>query len=216
MTTLRSGGRILAAGAATFAVYVLTHPRGDVDAANNVDEAVHTMAVESAWVPSHIIGLAATVLIAAGLWTLLRSDWLSDDQRARRAALLLLGGTVGAAIELVPHIFVAAETEELAAQGSTPLTDLHLIFQATLLPIYGVAVAALAIIGFGRVAHPLACVLGVIGGAALAAVGPLLLITDDPRLGFIFMPAGGTFLFLFAAGARAARSKVDHPSLATT
>src|SRR5688500_8390407 len=124
----RSVGLLLTTGAATFAVYVLTHPQGSVDDATNVKEAVHSMAVESAWVPSHLIGLAALALIGTSLWRLLRSGWLEHDRRARAAGWLLLAGTLAAAVELVPHMLVSSETSELAGGGPTPVTDLHLLF----------------------------------------------------------------------------------------
>lgn len=193
---------VLTAGAALFAGYVLTHPRGAVEEANDVEEAVRSMAVEPAWVVSHLIGLAAVVLIGIGAAMLLRRGWLDGDPRARRAGWLLCAGAFAAAVELVPHTVVTAETDALASGGSTPWTDLHLLFQATLLPVYGLGVAALAAFGFRRVAHPAACVLGVVGGVALILVGPLLFLTDDPALGKVFMPAGGTVVFLLAAGVR--------------
>ncbi len=206
MQRSQTRGWLVTAGAAMFALYVLTHPRGAVERARDVGEAVHSAAVQPAWVPSHLIGLAAVVLIALGLWGLLRAGWLAADARSRRSAWLLLAGAAALAVELVPHTLVAAETGELAAaEGATPLTDLHLLFQAMLVPIYGLGVVALAITGFGRVAHPVACVLGVIGGAALTAVGPLLLITDDPQVGVVFMPGVGTIAFLLATGVRVAR-----------
>jgi formate/nitrite transporter FocA (FNT family) len=67
-----SPGWVLTAGAALFAVYVFTHPRGAARDASTVDEAVHSMAVEGAWVTSHVVGLAAVVLIGTGVWMLLR------------------------------------------------------------------------------------------------------------------------------------------------
>lgn len=142
--------------------------------------------------------------------------WLSDLPRARGAAWLLFAGTLGAAVELVPHILVASETTELAAGGSASFTELHLLFQATLQPIYGLGVAALAVTGYRRVAHPLACLLGGLGGVALAIVGPLLVLTDDPSVGMIFMPGAGTILFLLAAGLHVARGGVQRPALAVS
>jgi hypothetical protein len=202
------GSRILTAGAVTFALYVLLHPRGAVEEAVDLDEAVHSMAVESTWVLSHLVGLAAVAMIGLGVWMLLRSGWLSDQRGARRSAWLLLAGTVAAAVELVPHILVASETTELVAGAPSPLTDAHVLFQATLVPVYAVGVAALALTGFGRVAHPVACALGIVGGIALALVGPVLLITDDPKFGKLFMLGAGTFLFLLAAGTRLVRGSV--------
>lgn len=212
----KTGGRVLTAGAAAFAGYVLTHPRGAVKEASTLDEAIHSMAIEPAWVGSHVIGLGAALLIAAGVGLLLRAGWLSDDRQARRSAWLLLAGAVAAAVELVPHTFVASETAAISAGGSTPLTDLHVLFQATLLPVYGLGVAALAVTGLRRVAHPVACALGAVGGLALVVVGPTLFISGNPALGVLFMPAGGTVIFLLAAGLRLARSGVPQPALTAT
>jgi hypothetical protein len=206
----------LTVGAALFALYVMTHPHGAAREVETVDEAVHSMAVESTWVLSHLIGLAAVLLLGAGVWMLLRSGWLRDLPRARQAAWLLFAGTLGAALELAPHILVASETTELAAGGATPVTDLHLFFQATLLPVYGLGVAALAVTGYRRIAHPLACVLGAVGGIALIVVGPLLLVTKEAGFGVIFMPGAGTFLFLLAAGLRLTRAGVHRPELAVS
>lgn len=206
-TSSRSSGLLLAAGAAAFAAYVFSHPRGDdVRGKEDLDAAVHAMAGDAAWVPSHLIGIVATVLIAVAVWRLLRSGWLADQPKARIAGWVLFAGAIAASVELVPHTLAGYEADAFTAGESTPMTDLHVLLQAVLLPLYGVGVAALAAVGFGRVAHPVACALGVVGGVALAVVGPLLLATDNAGFGVVFMPGGGTFLFLFAAGVRLARS----------
>ena len=196
--------QFLTAGAVTFAAYVLIHPRGDVEGAADVEQAVHSMAVESTWVGSHLVGLAAVLMIGIGLTALLRGGWLASEPRPRRAAWLVVAGSVAATLELVPHTLVATEATG-GAGSSTLLTDLHVLFQATLLPVYGLGIAALALAGFGRVAHPIACLLGVVGGVALTVVGPLLLITDDPAFGVVFMPGAGSFVFLIAVGLRLIR-----------
>lgn len=196
---------VLTAGAVMFAAYVLVHPRGEVEEAVDVEQAVHSMAVESTWVASHLVGLAAVVMIGIGLSALLRQGWLAAEPRTRRSAWLLVAGSFAAAVELVPHTFVAAETTALAGGSSSPLTDLHVLLQATLLPVYGLGVAALAAAGFGRIAPPIVSLLGIVGGVALTVVGPLLLITDDPAFGMIFMPGAGTFIFLIAVGLRLIR-----------
>ena len=118
-------------------------------------------------------------------------------------------------MELLPHILVASETTEIERGGSTPATDLHLVLQGLLLPLYGVGVAALAVTGYRSVAHPVACVLGTVGGVALTVVGPVLALTDDPAFGVLFMPGAGTFLFLLAAGIRLARAGARQPALVT-
>lgn len=90
----------------------------------------------------------------------------------------------------------------LRPRASTPATTLHIVLHATLLPIYAVGVGLLAWRGFGQVANRASCVLGVVGGIALTVVGPLLLLTDNPDLGRVFMPGAGTFIFLIAVGVR--------------
>lgn len=209
-TTRAMPARLLTAGAATFAAYVITHPHGRSEP-ETIEEATSSMAAGGAWVASHLIGLLAVALIAVGVALLLRSGWLGDDRRARRAGWLVVVGAGAAAIELVPHTLVALETDELVAGGSTPFTDLHLLLQSILLPLYGIGVAALAVFGFGRVAPRVMCLLGAIGGAAIAVVGPLLLMTGDPAFGAIFLLGPGTFLFLLATGLRAASAGGHRP-----
>lgn len=209
MSNLKKPGVLLTAGVATFVAYVLTHPRGAERTPETVREMVHSMAIEPAWEVSHAIGLLAFLLIGVGMWALLRAGAWADDKLVRRAAGLVVVGSFVAAVELIPHALVGLETGEILTGGSAPFTDLHLLLQALFLPVYAAGIAGLAVTGFGRVAHPIACVLGVIGGVALALVGPLLLVTDEAALGRMFMAGSGTVLFLLAVGIRAIRNPAD-------
>lgn len=104
----------------------------------------------------------------------------------------------------MPHLLAASEAAQLAGGGPTPFTDVHMVLQALFTPVYGAGIAGVALAGFGRVAHPIACVLGVIGGVALIAVAPLLLATGNGAFAMLFLPANGTWVFLTAVGVRAA------------
>lgn len=200
----RIGGGLLGVGALTFFAYTATHPHDD--ATETVTETVASMAAHPMWVLSHAIGFVAFILIGAGMFTLVRSRFFRDSPRPRWWAWALVAAAGIGLIEAVPHTLTALEAAELAAGLPAPITDAHLALQVLFTPAYGIAIAGLAAVGFGRVAHPVLSVLGIIGGVFLVPVGPLLWLTGDPVFGLLFIPAAGTWLFLVGVGVRSWRS----------
>lgn len=209
MKSRRVGGGLLGAGALTFLLYAATHPHDEASA--TLTGAVASMAAQPAWVLSHVIGLLALTLIGAGMVTLVRSHRFAESPRLHWWGWAVVAAVVIGAIETIPHILVASESAALAAGGPTPITDLHLALQILFTPAYGLSIAGLAVAGFGRVAHPAVCLLGVVGGVFLAPAGPMLWLTGDPMFGLLFIPANGTWLFLLGVSVRSWRSATVAP-----
>lgn len=128
------------------------------------------------WLPSHGLILAAFMLLLPGLLGLSRSR-VPLSATARRAAWIATATLVLLILEGIPH-FAAAfdETAVLAGQPAPFLTG-HLFGSAVIYPVFGLALAALAVLSGRNLTHPIIGVLSAIGavawGFAPLAIGPL-------------------------------------------
>lgn len=176
------------------------HPGEDPPDAT-LDERMLLMFRDSAWYPSHLLLLAGTALIAAGLVALVRGGALDGVPRLRRAGLVAALAACAATVATLPHLAAAVEEDGLADHHATPVTDLSLVVETVVTPVFGLAVAALAVLGAATrtLGNPLTAVVGVLGGVGYALAGSTVLVTDvfDP----LFPTASGIAVWSAAAGA---------------
>ena len=140
----------------------LLHPQGDPALAG--DAALASEVGDPLWVPSHVLVLAFVALLAAGLLGLARSGVLSGA--ARTAALVALGAAVAWVVESVPHLLAAADHHALLTGQPAPLVTAHLVGAVVVYPLAGFSLAALAVLGGRRLAHPVVHALGAAGAVA--------------------------------------------------
>lgn len=200
------------AAAGTLVVGGFLHPDQDP---NLPEEAILAVWLgDPLWVPSHSLLLVGAILLVPGLLGLLggRPDL---PVGARRAAWSAVAGAALWVVEGVPHLAAAAESAAAAAGRSTPLLVSHQLLALLAFPLVGLSVAALAVRGGRRLAHPVFAGLAAVGGVAWAAapwaVGPLR-IESVGRLFPMGMLMAAWFLAVGVAELAHRRAGTLHPA----
>jgi hypothetical protein len=189
--TPRLVGWALLAGGLTFFVGGAMHPEEDPPDAT-LKEHLHAMYEDGNWYPGHGLLLVGTALIALALVALARSGALAQVRAAHTAAMAAAGASVLAVLAAFLHLVMASEGDRIAAGDTTPLTDANLVVESIAAPLFGLAVAWLAIVGSrtGTLGGRSAAVLAVLGGVPYAIAGGTFTFTDAtdvlfPLAGFI-------------------------------
>ncbi|MFS8096162.1 hypothetical protein LFM09_03390 [Lentzea alba] len=161
----------LVAGAVALVSGGMLHPEEDPSLTGHAAEAAWIG--DPLWVPSHSLILLSSILFALGLTGLLRDKPL--PAAARRAGWIAVAGAVLCVVENVPHLVAHFESDAAAAGHSTPFLNTHQVLALLAFPVFGLSVAALAVLG--KLTNPLFTVGAVVGGIAWSlgpwAVGPL-------------------------------------------
>jgi hypothetical protein len=94
-----------------------------------------------------------------------------------------------------------SEADEIAAGQRTPITDVQIVSETITTPLFGLSIAALAVVGAATrtLGNWPAAVLGVVGGVAYALAAGTFLITDS--LNFLFPVSSGIALWAALSGA---------------
>lgn len=166
----------------------LLHPMGDPTLSG--DALVASEIGDPLWVPSHVLILLFAVLLAPGMLGLARSGVVSGA--ARTAAMLTFGASVVWVLESVPHLLAAAEHHALLTGGSTPFLTAHELTAGVVYPLVAFPLAALALLGGRRLAHPVLNVLGALGAVAFGIAGFSLYVLGSEALLDLF---AGSLLF---------------------
>jgi hypothetical protein len=145
----------------------LLHPMGDPTLTG--DAAVAAEIGDPLWVPSHVLVLVFAALLVPGFLGLARSGVLSGA--ARTAALVACGGAFVWVVESVPHLLAAADHHALLAGQSTPFLTSHMVAAGIVYPLGTFPMAALAVLGWRGLAHPVLNVLGAVGAVAFGIAG---------------------------------------------
>jgi hypothetical protein len=200
----------LVAGGALFFAGGPLHPHEDPPGVS-VKEHLRIMFEDPNWYPSHLLLLAGMVLIAAALVALARTR---ADRTLTVAAVAAVLGAAGMAL----HLAAAVDADAIAAGGSTPVVDVQVVVETITVPFFGLAMAALAVVGARTrtLGNAVVAVAGVLGGLGYALAGATFLLTD--RFDGLFPAAAGIALWTLAAGIRrvlrrqAAPAGSDRPS----
>ena len=189
-------GWVLLAGGVAFFIGGSMHP-GDDPPGLTLKEHLHLLYTDPAWYPSHAVLLVGMVLMAAALVALVRNGTLTDP-RVQKVGAVAAGAAVLGALGMLLHLVAASEADRIAAGQTTPITDVQLVVESFAVPAFGLAIAALALIGASTrtLGNRVIAVLAVVIGYGLA--GGTLLFTD--ALNFLFPAAGGIGLWAIAAG----------------
>ncbi len=173
----------LIAGGVTFFAGGGLHP-GEEPPDATLKERMRVMYEDGNWYPGHALQLIGVVLVAFALVALARSGALKRDRRAQRAGVVAAVGAVGWAVGSLLHLMAATEADRIAADQTTPLTDTLIPFETVSVPVFGLGIALLAIVGFrtSLVGNRTAAVCAVVGGVAYAVAGATFAFTDafDP------------------------------------
>lgn len=153
----------LIAGAVVLFIGGMLHPEEDPALSGHAAEAAWIG--DPMWVPSHSLILLSSILFALGLIGLLRHR-PQLPAAARRAGWIAMAGAVLCVVENVPHLAAATESDAAAAGHATPFLNTHMALALLAFPLFGFAVAALAVLSGRHLIHPAFSVAAVIGGVA--------------------------------------------------
>lgn len=173
----------LIAGGVIFFVGGAMHPEEDPPDVT-LKEHLRVMYEDGNWYPSHTLQFIGILLVAVALVALARSGALARIRRAQRAGVVAAVGAVGWAFGSFLHLIAATEADRIAADQTTPLTDALVAVETVTVPIFGVGVVLLAIVGLrtALIGNRTAAACAVIGGVAYATAGATFAFTDalDP------------------------------------
>lgn len=173
----------LIAGGVFFFVGGGLHPGEELPDAT-LKERMRVMYEDGNWYPGHTLQLIGVALMAFALVALARSGALSRHRRAQRAGALAAVGAVGWTFGSFLHLVAATEADRIAADQTTPLTDTLIPFETVSVPVFGLGIALLAIVGVraALVGNRTAAACAVVGGVAYALAGATFAFTDalDP------------------------------------
>ena len=192
----RTGFLLLVIGGAAFFAGGPLHPQGS-DAGDRTEQ-LHSMLVDSAWYPAHLVALLGFACVAAGLLALRRDPVVRD----RLGRTLTIGAVVAvvATLGAVVHLFAATQAAEVEHGHTTPLVAAFMGVETLVNPAWGLMIAALAVAGgLTRVlGNRIVLPLGVLGGLAFALATATIAFVDtfDP----LFPVAGLAGVWLVATG----------------
>ncbi|WP_369244385.1 hypothetical protein [Streptomyces sp. R41] len=192
-------GWLLLAGGTAFLVGGGMHPR--VDAPDGgAKERLRIMFEDGGWYPSQALMLAGTACIAAALITLVRRRLPAGAPSVRYAAMVAAVGAALASVALLVHLLAAGEADRLVGGGATPITDTLVVVDTIAIPLFGLAIAALALAGAltRSLGNVVVAIPGVVGGVGYAFAAGTILISD--RLDGLFPTAIGIALWAAAVG----------------
>jgi hypothetical protein len=192
----RAGFVLLIIGGAAFFVSGPLHPTGD-DAGDKTEQ-LHSMLVDSAWYPAHLVALVGFACVAAGLLALRRDPAVRD--RLGRLLTVSTAVAVVAALGAVVHLFAATQAGEIEHGGMTPLVAAFMGVETIVNPAWGLMIATLAVVGglTSTLGNKIVLPLGLLGGLAFALATATIAFVDtfDP----LFPVAGLTGLWLVTTG----------------
>lgn len=154
--------QLLLVGGVLGLVGSVLHPQGDPTLSG--DAALASEVGDPLWIPSHVLVLVFVALLVPGLLGLARSGVLSGA--ARTAALVAFGAAIVWVVESVPHLLASADHHALLTGQPAPLVTAHLVGAVVVYPLAGFSIAALALLGGRRLAHPVLNAFGAIGAVA--------------------------------------------------
>ena len=192
----RAGYLFLVVGGMAFFASGPLHPQGSDE--GDKTEQLHSMLVDSAWYPAHVVGLLGFSCVAAGLIALGRNP----DLRGRLGRLLPVSSVVAVVgvLGAVIHLFAATQAAEIEDGSTTPLVAAFMGVETVVNPAWGLMIAALAVAGglTRTLGNRVVLALGLLGGLAFAVATATIAYIDtfDP----LFPVAGLAGLWLVAVG----------------
>ena len=172
----RVGAACLVVGGIAFLAYGPMHPRG-TDEGDKLEQ-LHSMLVESLWYPAHAVAIAAFALITAGILGIRRraSTTPSMARLVTGVSVVSVIATLGSVV----HLFAATQAAATGRGESTALVKLFIGVETVVNPVWGLAIAALAVAGglTGAVGNRFVLALGLLGGVVFALFNATIASTD--------------------------------------
>lgn len=161
------------------------HPRSDPTLSFNASTAL--MLADPHWPIAHALMLAGDVCVLLALIGLRRrTDLPAGLQRALRVAVV---GASLAVVEMAFHLAAVVDRATLVAGAATPVLTIHLSLAVVAYPVFGLSMAAVALLGARKRAIGGATIagLGILGGLMDAVSAPIVVLTRDQHYTWLFM-----------------------------
>ncbi|MEU4392742.1 hypothetical protein [Kribbella sp. NPDC023855] len=173
----RTAAVFLLLGGLAFFVGGALHPK-DSSSGGTKLEQLHDMLVDPLWYPSHVVFLAAIALITAALLVIRRRGDLPD--RMARLMTVVAAISVLATVAMLIHLFAATEADAIEHGHSTALIAFHTWNETIVNPLWGLAIATLAVAGgtTRTLGNRITLVLGLVGGLTFALATATIAFTD--------------------------------------
>lgn len=190
----RAGYLFLAVGGVAFFASGPLHPTGSDE--GDKTEQLHSMLVDPAWYPAHLLGVLGFACVAAGLLAIQRDPVLRD--RLGRLLSLSVVVAVAGVLGSVVHLFAATQADQISDGGTTPLLVAFTGVETLVNPAWGLMIAALAVAGGlrGALGNRIVLALGLLGGLAFAVATATIAYVDT--FDALFPVAGLAGLWLVA------------------
>ncbi|TWH04911.1 hypothetical protein L615_000100000660 [Nocardioides sp. J9] len=139
----RLGAALLVVGGVAWVASGPMHPQGSDEGDKTAQ--LHSMLVDNLWYPAHAVGLLGFAGLAAGLVALYRqAGWPAPVRRTLRVATIVsVVATAGALVALL----AGTQADGIADGEMTPLAGLFMGVETLVNPVWGLAMAALAVVG---------------------------------------------------------------------
>lgn len=172
----RVTGAFLLLGGAAFVAGGATHP-SDSGEGSKVSQ-LHEMLVNPMWYPSHALLLAAMACFAAAVLALRQRGGLGAGMAKLTGFVSVIA--VVATLGMTLHLFAATEAAAIAGGDKTLRYHLHFWSETIINPLWGLAVAALAVVGglTRTIGNRITLALGLSGGLAFALATATIAFTD--------------------------------------
>ncbi|HWJ82133.1 MAG TPA: hypothetical protein VNS55_07845 [Nocardioides sp.] len=171
----RAAALLLLAGGVGFFAGGGLHPKDDGHGDKLAQ--LHSMLVDPAWYPAHVVLLVGMTGFAAGIVAL---RWRGGQPRHLERLLAVAAPVaVVAALGAVVHLFAATQATAIEDGSSTWLVHLFTGVETVVNPVWGVTIAALAAVGAtAGIGNRVVAPLGVVGGLAYALAVATIAFTD--------------------------------------
>jgi hypothetical protein len=190
------GYLLLIVGGAAFTASGALHPKGNDH--GDKTEQLHSMLIDAAWYPAHLVALMGFACVAAGLIALGRDPVIRD--RLGRLLLVAQAVAVVGVLGSVVHLFAATQAAEIEHGDKTPLVAAFMGVETIVNPAWGLMIATLAVVGglTKVLGNKIVLALGLVGGVAFAVATATIAFVDtfDP----LFPLAGLAGVWLVAIG----------------
>ncbi len=164
--THRAGYLLWILGGIAFLVGGGLHPK-DSGSGDKLAQ-LHDMLVSSMWYPSHAVLVFALALITAAVIATRRHTQFDRGMRGLIGVVAWI--SILASLAMLIHFFAASEASAIADGHGTFLIELHTWNETIINPLWGAAMALLALAGglTRTVGNRIVLSLGVLGGLAFA------------------------------------------------
>lgn len=176
----RSAWLLLIAGGIAFFAGGGLHPKGSDQ--GDKTEQLHSMLVDSLWYPAHAALLLGMVSIAAAVVLLARRAELASGvaRVVRVVGVVAVIGALGAVV----HLLAGTQSDATEDGGTSFLVLLFTGVETFVNPLWGLAIATLAVVGglTRTVGNRIVLAIGLVGGLAFALATATIAFTDlfDP------------------------------------